>query len=131
MVELKLKPLHGDKIIPVEAYVVPEISSIRNAHIELARKEYQHLKGTWFSDVCSQEMLEIDVFIGADYLWQFQTGVTRRGRPEDPVAVETELRWVLSGPLRARPPRDIQKVGVAQVNFVAQTGDQEWNNDRE
>ena len=126
VVELKLKPLHGDKVITVEAYVVPEISSIQNAHKELARMEYQHLKGTWFSDVCSQEVLEIDVLIGADYLWQFQTGVTRRGRPEDPVAVETELGWVLSGPLRAR---DIEKVGVAQVNFVAQTGNQEWNNE--
>ena len=46
VVELKLKPLHGDKVITVEAYVVPEISSIQNAHIELARREYQHLKGT-------------------------------------------------------------------------------------
>jgi hypothetical protein len=59
-------------------------------------------------------VLEIDVLIGADYLWQFQTSVARRGRPEDPVAVETELGWVLSGPLRAR---DIEKVGVAQVNL--------------
>jgi hypothetical protein len=32
----------------------------------------------------------------------------------------------LSGPLRAR---DIEKVGVAQVNFVAQTGNKERNND--
>jgi hypothetical protein len=122
VVELKLKPLHGDKVIPVEAFVVPEMSSIQHAHI--ARKEYQHLKGTLFSDVCNQEVLEIDVLIEADYLWQFQTGVTGRDRSEDPVAVETELGWVLSGPLRAR---DIEK--VAQVTFVAQTGDHEWNND--
>ena len=52
-------------------------------------------------DVCKeQEELEIDVLLGSDYLWSFQTGGTRRGRVGEPVAVETELGWVLSGPLK-------------------------------
>ena len=98
VVELKLEPVNGG--LSVEAYVVPDISTIPNGHIELARNEYPHLKGVWFSDVCKpQEELEIDGLIGADYLWNLQTDVTKRGRPGDPVAVETKLGWVLSGPL--------------------------------
>ncbi|CAB3976778.1 Hypothetical predicted protein [Paramuricea clavata] len=61
--------------------------------------------------------LEIDVLIGADYLCNFQTGVTKRGRSGEPVAIETELGWVLSGPLRVQ---DIEGAELAQVNFVAQ-----------
>lgn len=52
----------GQKVIKIEAYVVPKISSIQNGHVELARNEYPHLKDLWFSDVCKdQEQLEIDV----------------------------------------------------------------------
>ena len=54
----------------IEAYVVPEISSIQNGHVELARNEYPHLKDLWFSDVCkAQEEIEIDILVGAHYLW--------------------------------------------------------------
>ncbi|CAB4040249.1 Hypothetical predicted protein, partial [Paramuricea clavata] len=102
-----------------EAFVVPEICRIQNSHVEIARREYPHLKGIWFSDVSKcQGELEIDVLIGADYLWNFQTGVTKRGKSGEPVAIETELGWVLSGPLRVQ---DIEGAELAQVNFVAQT----------
>ena len=58
------------------------------------------------------------MLIGADYLWYFQTGVTKRGKSGEPVAIETELGWVLSGPFRVQ---DIEGAELAQVNFVAQT----------
>jgi hypothetical protein len=123
VVELKLEPVNGSKVVSLEAFVVPEICSIQNSHIELARNEYPHLKGIWFSDVSrSQNELEVDVLIGADYLWNFQTGLTRRGKSGDPVAIETNLGWVLSGPLRLP---DIDKVESAQVNFVGQRMNQE------
>ena len=94
----------GKKSLTLEAVVVPEICSIQNAHVELARKEYPHLKGIWFSDVCKEEEeLEIDILIGSDYLWSFQTGSTRRGKTGDPVAVQTELRWALHGQKYHRP----------------------------
>ena len=118
MVELNLESIDGQKPLTIEALVVPEICSIQNAHVELARNEYPHLKGIWFSDVCKeQEELEIDVLIDSDYLWSFQTGSTRRGRAGEPVAVETELGLVLSGPLKMQ---GTDSASVAQVNFVAQ-----------
>ncbi|CAB4030305.1 E3 ubiquitin- ligase DZIP3 [Paramuricea clavata] len=119
VVELKLEPVNGNKVISLEAFVVPEICRIQNSHVELARREYPHLKGIRFSDVSKcQGELQIDVLIGADYLWNFQTGVTKRGKSGEPVAIETELGWVLSGPLRVQ---DIEGAELAQVNFVAQT----------
>ncbi|XP_028409311.1 uncharacterized protein LOC114531911 [Dendronephthya gigantea] len=118
VVELKLEPLNGNKVITLEAFVVPEICSIGNSHVEIARREYKHLEGIWFSDVSkSEDELEVDVLIGADYLWSFQTGTTKRGKSGEPVAIETELGWVLSGPLRVQ---DIERAEPVQVNFVAQ-----------
>ena len=104
VVEVKVSPTDGQKVIPIEAYVVPEISSIQNIHVELAKGEYLHLKGLWFSDVCmGTGELEIDILVGADYLWSFQKDCTIREGLDEPVAVETELSWVLSGPMKSQP----------------------------
>ena len=65
----------GETIINMEAYVVPEISSIPNTHVELVKSDYPHLKGLWFSDVSmGRDEMVIDVLVGADYLWHFQKG---------------------------------------------------------
>ena len=98
----KVSALRGQKVIEIEAYVVPEISTIQNIHVEIAKYEYPHLKGLWFSDVSKgREEMFIDVLISAEYLWSFQKGCTIRGKPDEPVAVETELGWVLSGPMKS------------------------------
>ena len=54
--------------------------------------------------------------IGADYLWQFQTGVTIRGKTDDPVAVQTLLGWTLSSPLKVSS--SVETGNVAYVHFV-------------
>ena len=83
--------------------------------MEAAKRDFPHQKGVWFSDVCRhKEELEIDLLVGADYLCRFQTGRTIRGEPKEPVAVETVLGWVLSGPLKGRK---IDKEQEVQVNF--------------
>ena len=118
VVELELKPVNGNNVMNIEAYVVPEICTVQNSHVELARNHYSHLEGIWFSDVVKlQEELEVDVLIGANYPWSFQTGDTRKGKAGEPVAIQTELGWVLSGPLKGR---EVESSGVTQVNFVGQ-----------
>ena len=100
VVEVIVSPVKGANSVRLEAYVVPEIASIPNNHVEIARNRYSHLRGLWFSDVNrSQDKLEIDILVGADYLWQFQKDGSIRGKQDEPVAIETELGWVLSGPL--------------------------------
>ena len=85
-------PLQGGDGIKIEAYEVPSITQIRNEHIEIRKTEYPHLHGLWFSDVNrDREILEVDLLIGADYLWSFQEGRTVRGESNEPVAVKTSL----------------------------------------
>ncbi len=68
VVQSDLKSLYSSKVVLVEAYVVPEISFMRNEHLEVVRKNYAHLKGLCLSDVCmSSDKLELDVLMGADY----------------------------------------------------------------
>ena len=47
-------PILGGEQVIIEAYAVPSISQIKNEH-EVRKKEYSHLKGLWFSDVCHDE----------------------------------------------------------------------------
>lgn len=101
LTEVKVSSVGGQKVIEMEAYVVLEISSIQNDYVQLARNEYPHLKDLWFSDVFkAQEELEIDILVGTDYLWDFQRECTIREKPDEPVALHTELGRVLSGPMK-------------------------------
>lgn len=119
VVQFDIMPLQANRVLRLEAYVVPEISNITNEHVEVVKNDYPHLRDLWFSDVCqTKEELIIDLLIGSDYLWEFQKGRTIRGEPEEPVAVETELGWVLSGPLKRKESDSRQEVSV---NFVAQS----------
>jgi hypothetical protein len=116
VVRLDLKSLYSSKVVSVEAYVVPEISFIRNQHLEVVRENYAHLKGLWLSDVCmSSDELEVDVLVGADYLWLFQKDRILRGDPGEPVAIDTVLGWVVSGPVG---DGKLDEVESARVNFV-------------
>ena len=47
--------------------------------------------------------LSIDLLIGADFYWQFVTGITVRGQEPGPVALSTRLGYVLSGPVGISP----------------------------
>lgn len=114
-------PLQADHSLRLEAYVLPGISHISNQHVEVVKNDYPHLRDLWFSDVCqTKEELEIDLIIGLDYLWEFQKGRTIWGEPEEPVAIETELGCVLSGPLKKK--KSDSKRQEVTVNFVAHKG---------
>ena len=81
---------------------------------------YKFVRKEWFSiSTFGQRSIDsgLDVLIGSDYLWEFQKGTTIRGRPEEPVAVHTELGWVLSGPLKRQ---DVDSRQEVSVNFIGQ-----------
>ena len=63
---------------------------------------------------CSQT--GIDILIGADYLWQFQRGVTIRGMKDDPVAAQRLLGWTWSSTLKVCSSGETRN--VAHVHFV-------------
>ena len=102
VVHMKESSLGCQKVIEIEAYVVPEISTIQNSHVEIAKYEYPHLKGLWFSDMSrGREEMSINVLIGVDYLWSFHKGCIIKGNLDEPVAVETALGLILSGPMKS------------------------------
>ena len=104
---MHLTPVGGGNAIYVKAFVVPEIPRNQNKHLELVHGNYPHLANIWLSDVCQhKDQLEIDFLIGADYLWSFQTSNVVRGGVGEPVAIEMQLGWVVSGPLESSPSTD-------------------------
>ena len=118
VVQFYVMPLQANRSLRLQAYVLPVISNISNKHVEVVKNEFPHLRNLWFSNVCgTKDELEIDLLIGSNYLWEFQKGRTVWGEPEEPVAVQTELGWVLSSPLRVKEPDSKQEV---VVNFVVQ-----------
>jgi hypothetical protein len=86
--ELDVLPVTGRESVKIEAYGVEYVSRIRNEHVELKKRDYSYLQGLWFSVVCKKnEVLEIEVLIGDDYLWCFQEGNVVRGKADKSVAV--------------------------------------------
>lgn len=114
--DLNMHPLQGGEKVKIEVYESHIIAEIRNQHIEIRKGDCPHLQGLWFLDVNHKnEALGIDLLIGADYLWSFQRGRAIRGEADQPVAVETCLRWLLSGPMKGIP--DGSQISV---NFIRQ-----------
>ncbi|CAB4017874.1 E3 ubiquitin- ligase DZIP3, partial [Paramuricea clavata] len=117
VLELSVAPVQGGESVNIEVYGVDSISQIRNEHVETRKKDYPHLQELWFSDVCkTKNVLEIELLIGADYLWLFQEGRTVRGKSDEPVAVQTKLGWVLSGSLKSSSEDDDGPTSCAQVS---------------
>ena len=100
VVGLYTTPEGGGNGLSIEAFVPPKISTVPNEHLEIVHESYPHLSNILLSDVCQhKEQLEIDVLIGADYMWNFQTGNVARGGVCEPVAVETQFGWVIPDPM--------------------------------
>jgi hypothetical protein len=60
-------------------------------------KEHPHLKDLPFADDYPRGPVKVDVLIGVDHYDNLLCGGVIRGRPEDPVAIQTKLGYVLSG----------------------------------
>ena len=71
-------------------------------NVVFAKKKYAHLEGLDLADDPEDNSTdeEIDLLIGVDYYWSLMQDEIRRG-PEGPVAQESRLGWVLSGPVDA------------------------------
>jgi len=67
--------------------------------ISLYTNSYEHLSDLKLADSFNGNSAhEVDLLIGADYYWELATGRVSRGQ-DGPIAVETKLGWVLSGPV--------------------------------
>ena len=66
--------------------------------VSLCQEKFEHLVGLDLADPAEDSsQLEVDVLVGSDQYWDLASGEIRRGQ-FGPVAINTELGWVLSGP---------------------------------
>ena len=73
--------------------------------VSFSQENFEHLAGLDLADSSDgRSRLEIDILIGSDQYWELITGEIRQGN-FGPVAIHTELGWVLSGPA-ASPTQD-------------------------
>ena len=104
VVKLKILMKNSDPLI-LAAVVVPHSCDAIHVPPITTTGAYEHLNGLELADSgdLSSE-LEIDILVGSDHYWEVVTGRIIRGA-SGPAAVETKLRWVLSGPVGRGSPR--------------------------
>lgn len=95
VVNLQLRKSEHDDPITISALTFPVICSPLPAK---ACTSYAHLDGLELADELCSSGSSTDLLIGSDYYWNFVTGETKRGE-EGPIAVNSKLGWLLSGPL--------------------------------
>ena len=94
---LLVEAMNGEKV-PINVMVVPEIAvPITIFAVDLNRMEYlQGLKLAHQS--MKDDVFNISLLIGADHYWDFIGNRTVRGK--GPIAVQSKLGYLLSGPLK-------------------------------
>ena len=82
------------------ALAVPLICSpLKDQAVQFAQQSFDHLADLKFADRPTEDCdSEVDLLIGNDSYWSYFTEDVRRGE-SGPVAMETGLGWVLSGPI--------------------------------
>ena len=117
IVDFDLSSVNNQQSARIQCYVVDEITTIPNERIDIMKNDFDHLKQIYFSDATKHgETLQVDILIGANFLWEFMSGQIIRGGPQQPVAIKTLLGWTLSGPLKAGKLHYLSHVNV---NFVS------------
>ena len=90
----------GDKNI--DLFVVPHICEpLTTQPIDKCLELYPHISGLDLADDPLDGTREIDMLIGSDLYWEFVTGEVAQG----PVAINTTLGWMLSGPADLSGPQ--------------------------
>ena len=97
-VQFSLRGLDNDLNCYMTAFVVPVICApLQNQAIEIADQSYPHLKGMQLPvGPTEKPALEMDMLVSSDSYWNIVTRQIKRGN-FGPVALNTRLRWVLSG----------------------------------
>ena len=87
----------------MNVYAVPKIcSELKSQDIESAKRKYPHLNGIEFVDREAEgSVMEIDLLIGSDYMWEFVEDKTVRGEPGQPVANINKGRMASIGASRS------------------------------
>ena len=92
----------------VTAYVLPTACApVANQPFNFAVAEYSQLLNLALADfkLYDQNELDIDILLGFDFYWMFFTWCCKRDANGGPVALESQLGWILSGVVQTCPER--------------------------
>ena len=94
-------------------------ASLQGQNIEHAKQTYLHLNGL-------KQDAEIDLLKGSDQMWQFFSGQKISGKSGTcPVAFETSLGWVLSGPVEGKYDPKLLSAIETHVLFTGRESNEE------
>ena len=115
LVELNISNPQNNFKTTLNAFSVPFIcDKLKTQNVRMAKERFTHLSNIKFSDELPPgSEMEVDILIGADYMWAFMQSQTKRGEFHEPVAVLTKLGWVISGPMKMEC-----KEKLSSINFV-------------
>lgn len=100
--QVNLKRPNEKKSLIINALKFPVICSPLPFLVDT---DYPHLEGLELADQLVDTSDSIDILVGSGFCWQIVTGETIRGE-EGPVAVSSELGWLLSGPVSGTTNND-------------------------
>ncbi|KRX50499.1 hypothetical protein T09_11312, partial [Trichinella sp. T9] len=87
---------------PIHALVLPKIcGKVRQAPVKLS--EWPHLSNLPVTDQCEERTFTIDVLIGLYHYFNLVGGDVRRGPAGGPVAIHSQLGWILCRQTTSRP----------------------------
>ena len=102
VVQICMKSKTESTTVYIEAFIIQVLCSPIQGHsIEtLDISKHIYLKNFDFADKYTSDISNrfIDIMIGMNYYFNFVTGNIKRGPPGCPVAIESNFRWILSGP---------------------------------
>ena len=105
------------ELIPISALIVPTIAApIQNA-VPISVSIMPHLRGLKLAHpVTSNKTFTISLLIGTDYYWKFVQDTIIRG--DGPIAQESKLGYLLSGPLSYSLPQAATSILLQTTSTV-------------
>ena len=116
-VELNVKSLHKDFNFNVTALVLSKVTG-RLPSFTMCGESLDYIRGLSLADPKFLEPREVDILLGADvtgFLWL--TGRVMKDRAS-PIACETELGWVVSGPVSTGPTQRTNSMFSIRVHHA-------------
>ncbi|KRY30334.1 hypothetical protein T01_9093, partial [Trichinella spiralis] len=100
---------------PLQALTMPKLCN-NLCNTRLRTDDWEHLRPLGLAMDDCPDSDQVDVVIGIDSYYRFLGNQIRRGGPEDPVAVESVLGWIICGPVIANPSSPMTTTLCASVD---------------
>ena len=118
--QFAILPIKGE---PTEAVEMEALTLLKICHplgpVSLSLQNNPHLQGLTLADSYPCNSVQVDVLIGADYYYAFETGIHKRRPTADLLtAVESHLGWILTGPIDCYSKYSTSMLTVIENNEV-------------